>query len=292
MVHTMLALLDLTVDIANAGADITRWQSVRRALEIRLPCLADAGGGPAQEPGPLGLRAALAACLRSPGRTCFAGDLCARDDKARIVTALIAHVDKALQADRVDRRRYDTLVAAMDAISRPLLIVEADLRLVHVNLFAEELLQAAHQLQQQQGRLAFRSKRVRQSVTRHIQDLEALGGRERRCVPLPDSDLWPRSELWMRALSRPEDARGQFLISVLRSDVASRDLSAAALGLTPRQRQLALHLLAGHSLAEAATRMGIARSTAKDHLGALFKLSATARQAELLAWLTRQQMAV
>jgi DNA-binding CsgD family transcriptional regulator len=179
----------------------------------------------------------------------------------------------------------------MDAINRPLLIVTTELRLVHANLIAEEMLKAGMQLSLLQGCVALRSRTARQSVLRHLQDLEAMKGRERRCVRLAGDDSVAACELWIRRLSRPEDAGGQFLLSLIHTAAAEPTLNAAAFGLTPRQRELAIHLLAGHSLAKAASLMGIARSTAKEHLSALFRLSSTTRQPELLAWLTRQQMA-
>ena len=53
-------------------------------------------------------------------------------------------------------------------------------------------------------------------------------------------------------------------------------------GLTAKQAALAASLAEGHSLKESAHQMGIAEKTARSHLEAIFRKTATSRQSELL----------
>jgi DNA-binding CsgD family transcriptional regulator len=53
-------------------------------------------------------------------------------------------------------------------------------------------------------------------------------------------------------------------------------------GLTPAETRLLSRLLAGRTLEEAAAEFGIAISTAKTHLRAIFAKTGVARQADLV----------
>jgi DNA-binding CsgD family transcriptional regulator len=60
------------------------------------------------------------------------------------------------------------------------------------------------------------------------------------------------------------------------------DALAAAFGLTPAETKVLASLFAGHSLAEAATTLGITRPTAKTHLEHIFLKTGITRQTELM----------
>jgi DNA-binding CsgD family transcriptional regulator len=57
---------------------------------------------------------------------------------------------------------------------------------------------------------------------------------------------------------------------------------AAAYGLTPAETRLLESLLAGRNLAETATSLGVALTTAKTHLDRIFQKTGVRRQAELM----------
>lgn len=61
------------------------------------------------------------------------------------------------------------------------------------------------------------------------------------------------------------------------------------LGLTPRQGELAAHLLAGHALTEAARAMGISRNTANEHLVAVLQRTGATDRKALLSLLRAVQ---
>jgi DNA-binding CsgD family transcriptional regulator len=64
-------------------------------------------------------------------------------------------------------------------------------------------------------------------------------------------------------------------------------LLADQLGITLRQSELAAHLLADHTVADAARTMGISRRTANEHLAALQQRTGTVDRKALLALLRR-----
>lgn len=64
-------------------------------------------------------------------------------------------------------------------------------------------------------------------------------------------------------------------------------LLAEQLRLTPRQSELAAHLLADHTVAGAARAMGISRNTANEHLAALEQRTGAANRKALLVMLRR-----
>jgi PAS domain-containing protein len=69
------------------------------------------------------------------------------------------------------------------------------------------------------------------------------------------------------------------------AEVAER--LAKQLGLTPRRSELGAHLLAGHSVTDAAGLMGISRHTANEHLSALLEQAKVPDRKALLVLLRR-----
>jgi DNA-binding CsgD family transcriptional regulator len=59
-------------------------------------------------------------------------------------------------------------------------------------------------------------------------------------------------------------------------------MAAAAFGLTPAETRVLKNLLAGRTLAETATALGIAKSTANGHLDHIFLKTGVTRQADLI----------
>jgi len=205
------------------------------------------------------------------------------------LSALASHIEKTSLSERVERRARDSVLAALDTISRPLLIVENDLTLVHANLFAEELISAGQWMARYGGLLHFYSSWFQARVIRQFSliKLKQVQNAEQLFLPmqLPNGI---HAELWIRQLSRPGDREDNYLLSVAGISAKENAQLVRDHSLTPRQSELANHLLKGIALSSAAELMGISRNTAKDHLAVLFKLSNTSRQVDLVAWLTRQ----
>lgn len=281
----MLSLLDLTVEIAKVGNDRS-WGTVAKSLQSHFPCM-EFDTRNCEHITAENLLASIQRCHDSPG--CGRGAWCLHSEKPRVLSALATHIEKASLPERVERRMKDSALAALDTITRPMLIVENDLTLVFANLFAEELIRVGQWMVRSGGLLKFYSSWFQARVVRQfaLVKLHQFQDVQQQFLPmqLPNGE---RAELWMRQLSRPGDPVDNYLLSV--TGISSNENAKLVLdhSLTPRQSELANHLLRGIALGSAAALMGISRNTAKDHLAGLFKLSNTSRQVDLIAWLTRQ----
>jgi DNA-binding CsgD family transcriptional regulator/PAS domain-containing protein len=92
-------------------------------------------------------------------------------------------------------------------------------------------------------------------------------------LPLTGSDF--------RTRLRPDAAAAVFIADTPDAGDWARTV-AGAFGLTPAETRLLAALLAGQRLAEAATELGIATTTARTHLDSIFAKTGAARQAELM----------
>ena len=63
---------------------------------------------------------------------------------------------------------------------------------------------------------------------------------------------------------------------------ATSDVLIALFGLTPAEARLAIRLVNGLSLDEAAISLGVSRNTAKSHLRAVFSKTGVTRQPQLI----------
>jgi len=95
--------------------------------------------------------------------------------------------------------------------------------------------------------------------------------------------------VWMTAraarLDGPAAVREQDIVVTLEqsSAVERVDLFCRAFGLTPRERELIEHLVAGQDTREIARRMFLSENTVQDHLKAIFAKTATRSRRALLA---------
>ena len=79
-----------------------------------------------------------------------------------------------------------------------------------------------------------------------------------------------------------QEAVAAVFIGTAQDEAETAEATAAAFGLTPTETRLLESLLAGHTLAETATALGIAITTAKTHLDNIFQKTGVNRQAELM----------
>ncbi|MCB1888697.1 MAG: hypothetical protein KDH20_13910 [Rhodocyclaceae bacterium] len=176
----------------------------------------------------------------------------------------------------------------LDALIEPAWVCDGDLTVLHANARARRAWDDGAPGVDDDGRLAVGAaeRAMRQAIDRvqarreHVVVFELASGERLAVSRLRDAD-GIGDALLIRLLGSG--------LSHLRT-VPARQLAArlAPLRLTPRQEQLAVHLLHGASLSAAAVAMGICRATANEHLAALFRRSGTHRQGELLEWLARR----
>jgi DNA-binding CsgD family transcriptional regulator len=150
-----------------------------------------------------------------------------------------------------------------------------------------------HELTIRNNRLMLRDRQANADLTRLIDQL----------CHTSDMSTLPSSPIVMRRIDKrpiviqmqpvPPAARTPFLgaraillIRDLESNIAfDQNLLAATFELTPAQARLAVRLARGDSVEEAAQEAGVAVSTARNQLKAIFQRTGTHRQAELVALL-------
>jgi DNA-binding CsgD family transcriptional regulator len=286
-----IALLRLAADVAKAGRDPAAWPGVFEQVATLLDCSAIFGShifGVTQSPAD---HAAVARLMTTNAVRCAESlDRCdAR--KRQICLALAQHLESALDVGGNPVEVGNRLLGSLDAIPHPLFVVRRNGQLLHTNAAGWQELLDGNWLAQEEGCLCLMPKKSRDSLRGYLADMADAPSPGRDRLKLSSAERG-EAELWIRSLGADEHEDQYFLLSLVWHAAQSRPAASPPRhGMTPRQRELARHLMSGHNLSEAAKRMGIERRTAKDHLSALFQHSRTRRQTELVAWLTRQELA-
>lgn len=178
------------------------------------------------------------------------------------------------------RRVEHAAVGALDAIATAILVVRGDGELVHANRSAQAQLTSGGALRERCGRIigVLDGGRLASLIATAAGD--AL--RQRHAVVLRDSAGDPRI---VRAQALPQ-ADGEDLVLLQLEDrtptLPSAALLCACYDLTGAEARIALALLAGERLRDAAARLSIGISTARSQLAAVFAKTGVTRQSELV----------
>jgi len=204
--------------------------------------------------------------------------------------ARAAEIGHELGAAAASRRAF---TAALDRLPRGVLLVDARLAVRFANRYAEEVLAAADGLRTERGALVA----SRPETTAALRRLVAGAAAPAACGPASAGGYL--------ALARPSLARPlELLVAPLTPELApmAAGRAVAALfvvdperrlelphealrqlyGLTPAEARLAALVAEGLGLPEVATRLGVARETAKSTLRAVFAKTGTRKQGELV----------
>jgi DNA-binding CsgD family transcriptional regulator len=238
--------------------------------------------------GPMVLEAATGparlSVLRSRRRRPFGAE------ERRLVERLGPHVRCALdlRARAMGLIPPHSLAAAMDSLATGLLVVEGDARIAFANLEAERILASRDGLVVGPSGLRAVHPAADRELRRYLADTRT------GAPPAADDLVVPRSSggggppYLVRALPLPADPfQREKRVALLVLDPGRRtgprpaDLTAA-FGLSPAQARIAARLCQGERLKDAAAGEGIALETARVHLKAAFRKTATHRQPELI----------
>ncbi|WP_336491255.1 helix-turn-helix transcriptional regulator [Methylobacterium nigriterrae] len=174
-----------------------------------------------------------------------------------------------------------TLRSALDALSAAALILAPDGRIVFQNAQAQAELARASMLRESQGRLVG----VTADGMRLVAGIQARNGSQGRDMRIEDAAGRVLHASWV-VLDKISEAVGEPLLLLLREPeqelVTPLSSAATLFRLTSGELQVLAQLLNGRTLAETAEILGVARSTVKTHLDALFRKTDTKRQADLL----------
>lgn len=210
-----------------------------------------------------------------------------QDSDLELARLLSPHIKRSLAISGVlDHQRIEvgSLRKALDEMAAAAIILEPDGAIRFCNAAAQAELTRGSIFKENKGRLlgmipdaaAFLASLLKQSDDRRQRGrdvlLSAPSGRHLHVT-------WAILEQVGHELGSP-------ILLVLQppGPELQTPLSAAAsrFGLTTAETQTLAEILDGRTLAEAATNLGVARSTVKSHVDALFRKTDTRRQAELV----------
>jgi DNA-binding CsgD family transcriptional regulator/PAS domain-containing protein len=234
--------------------------------------------------------------------TRYAGFALGRHERHGIVTEreielgglLLPHIRRSvtisnvLDAKAIERSR---MAEALDALRCAVVLTDTRGAILHANNSAERMLRNGGPVQGTDGILkasaASAASELRTAIALAAQD-EARIGKTGLAIRLNEPDVPPvfahvlpltGSEL--RTRLQPEAVAAVF-IGAPPDGQDGADVTAAAYGLTPAETRVLASLLAGRTLAETATALGIAAATAKTHLDNIFAKTGVTRQADLM----------
>jgi DNA-binding CsgD family transcriptional regulator/PAS domain-containing protein len=189
-----------------------------------------------------------------------------------------------------------TFRSVVDGLSCAVILVDADLRIVHANAAGEAMVATGDPVQAAHGRLAVENsvadEALRAAVALAAKDEVQLSQRGIG-IPATSRDGLPTA-LHVLPLSRREvrsglAQRAVAAVFVVGADAAHAPVEAIATiyNFTPAESQIFASLSQGTSLPKTAEALGIAKSTARTHLLRIFAKTGCKRQAELVALAAR-----
>ncbi|KKB12438.1 hypothetical protein VE25_07785 [Devosia geojensis] len=209
----------------------------------------------------------------------------------------IPHVQRSVAISRLmDIRAMTatTLEAVLDRVTAAIVLVDADLRIVHANRAAEALFAAGNPIQSAGGRLQVRTGPAMAALAEAVaqaQRNESAMAERAFGIPIRKEHA-VASVLHVLPLHYGEARTGLAPRAVAAVFVAPATPShplnphgtfAALFGLTGGEVAILEHVLAGRSNAETAGLLGVRESTVKTHLQHIFAKTGTHRQSELVA---------
>jgi DNA-binding CsgD family transcriptional regulator len=197
-------------------------------------------------------------------------------------------ISKVLDAHAIEKAR---MAEALDALKCGVVLTNQSGAILHANRVAERMFRHGGFMQSVGGILAAKlpeaAKELRTAIMLAAQDESALG-KAGLAIRLTEEDeppvfahVLPLTGGELRTRLEPAAVAAIFIGAAQDEEEAAKAM-AAAFGLTPAETRLLESLLAGHTLAETATALGIAMTTAKTHLDNIFQKTGVNRQAELM----------
>lgn len=270
----VLASYNWNSDAARRAVLTCRMAAVARENEIYFDAFAPACDGVLVLPlAEAGESAVGAWCVTDPLE---GGQLCAETlDVARAISPFIlSTLVTASQAER-ERLHASLYQNAFDALASGTVMIDARGTVVFRNAVASAELAEGGLFRERDGRLVGLTPEAA-AVARQIASFRASDYARSGDVELTAPDGRVLQVSWA-----PLGEAAARLVIMQRLDV---DLSTAAerFKLTMAEAHVLAQLLEGVTLSEAAENLGVARSTVKSHLAAIFRKSDTRRRAELV----------
>jgi DNA-binding CsgD family transcriptional regulator len=216
-----------------------------------------------------------------------------------ILRQLAPHLRRSLQiSDLLEMRsiQHEVVTTALDRISAAAIIADAGERVVHANEKARKLLDEGITIGLSHNRLTSPDRRAASRLSDALRAATTVGEGSALSyfgVHLPGRNDVPCLAHVMPLLGTMTRSRIGALATaaVFIAQADSRPLRveclAAAFELTPAELNVLSLIAEGMSLVEAASRLGIAESTARTHVKNLHRKTGVERQSELVALVHR-----
>ena len=211
------------------------------------------------------------------------------DDEKALLTRLIPHLRIALGLHaRLTTTQAESQLfsSAMADLAVATLILDRDGRIMRRNAVAALMLENGSVIAERSGGLELRTQTATTIINRLLTNPPPAGEESLFEIAAPDGPL-----LHGRVRAVPSSAYGDgawlalFLVDPTRPPGPSRDSLRDRFQLTKAEAALAVQLVEGLSLADAASVLGIAYNTTRSHLRAIFAKTGTHRQVELVTLL-------
>ncbi|OJU30248.1 MAG: hypothetical protein BGN91_06705 [Nitrobacter sp. 62-13] len=239
---------------------------------------------------PMGGHHAAVACTTSGGFVAAcrsrSGQPFSETEKA-VLTHLLPTLTSALSLKRHIRLledRISTLEATLDELSTGVIFLDAHRRIIHANQAGEQVLAHSGKLLTQPAMLWGAGDIESQQLARIIDESSGAITLVRRETSRPlavRAVRMPATE--DRALSTFGAATILFIDDTDRPAPAGISGLCRAFGLTPRETDIVVLLVAGEGPAEIAARLGISLGNVRGHLNRIFGKTGTGSQAQLVA---------
>lgn len=199
----------------------------------------------------------------------------------------VAAINRLLDIAALER---STFAALFDTLTVPVLLVDADLRLVHVNVSARKMLDSGRSLREREGMLLAGDAGTQQALVAAMTQLtDDRASLDRQGIGIPlklaDGAVGALHVLPLVPNSLPGRADAVAAVFVARSLnplVAPTRIFAALFGLTPSESRVFDHIAAGRSVAQTAAALRVKDSTVRTHLLRVYDKTGVRRQAELV----------
>jgi DNA-binding CsgD family transcriptional regulator len=191
----------------------------------------------------------------------------------------------------VGRVALTSSVEALALLDRPAVVVDQSTVVLGMNEAAESLFDS--EIGVRDRRLRIRDKAAAEELSGAVRRMSQPGDRPANQLVVARRQL--RESVAIRVHEIPVSARTPFLgacalltfVPLMPNPKTQSALFAKAFALTPAETRLASLIAAGMNPETAAQKLGISRTTARNQLRAIFAKTATRRQSELVALLSR-----
>lgn len=207
---------------------------------------------------------------------------------------LVPHLRRSTAIVRVIEARSlvaSSFASALDAIASAVILVDADLRVVHTNVAGGHLLASGDPLKETAGQVSLGNPVVQAALASAVRDAgkdeSGLGGRALG-IPAPRHDgspavlhVLPLRYGTMRPGLAPAATAAIFVAPSGRLTLGE-GVAAPLFDLTPAEARVFSRMAEGDSVADASRTLGTSEGTVRTHLHRIFEKTGTRRQAELV----------